>query len=292
MKVPSKSNGDTTTTTTTTSLTATTASSDGSFIVRVAVGSANPAKIKAVEQAFQKCLSRKEHTTTSTTTDDNTTQQQQSPKYTLQILGFAVESGVSSQPFGDEVTCQGAKNRAQAAYVEYKKQTGSFPHMAVGMEGGVEFVPNRSSSTTSSSSTTMNGDKKTAGKSKQQDEEEQNNNSLYCMAWMAIYGKRQPSTIDVFASQETTTYIGDKKPFFGLAKTATFLVPPVLTKMIVQDGMELGQADDKFFSRTNSNHGSGSVGLLTDGLIDRAGYYESAIILALTPWIRPELYPQ
>ena len=54
--------------------------------------------------------------------------------------------------------------------------------------------------------------------------------------------------------------------------------------------MELGHADDKAFNRVNSKHGAGTGGVLTDGEIDRADYYVHALKLALTPWIRPELY--
>jgi non-canonical (house-cleaning) NTP pyrophosphatase len=55
--------------------------------------------------------------------------------------------------------------------------------------------------------------------------------------------------------------------------------------------MELGDADDKVFSRVKAKHGSGTVGLLTDGLIDRSYYYEHALLLAMVPWIRPDVYP-
>ena len=59
----------------------------------------------------------------------------------------------------------------------------------------------------------------------------------------------------------------------------------------VTDEIELGDADDQVFQRVKSKHKSGTVGILTDGLIDRSAYYEHAILLALTPWIRPNLFP-
>jgi hypothetical protein len=40
--------------------------------------------------------------------------------------------------------------------------------------------------------------------------------------------------------------------------------------------------------RLNAKHGSGTVGYLTDGMIDRALYYEHALLLALIPWVRPD----
>jgi non-canonical (house-cleaning) NTP pyrophosphatase len=165
--------------------------------------------------------------------------------------------------WSQEETQLGAKTRAEGAYKAYKKARGKFPHLAVGLEGGLEW---------SSLVRDENGD-----------------DTLWCMAWMAVYGKRQPLLVDIMASQDSKCYNPDKKPIFGLAKTATFLLPSSLAKLI-EEGMELGHADDKIFGRVNSKQGSGTVGVLTDGLIDRASYYEHALLLALVPWIRPDVY--
>ena len=135
--------------------------------------------------------------------------------------------------------------------------------MAVGLEGGLEW-----------SSTIV---------------DDEDDDTLWCMAWIAIYGRRQANIVDLMASKDTQYYKGDKKPIVGIAKTGTFLLPKSVTKL-VKSGMELGDADDKVFGRTKSGQGSGTVGLLTDHLIDRNQYYEHAFILALMPWIRPDVY--
>lgn len=75
----------------------------------------------------------------------------------------------------------------------------------------------------------------------------------------------------------------------GEARTATFTLPPKIAELIHQD-IELGRADDMVFQRTNSKQTNGAVGILTHELIDRAEYYKPAIILALIPFINPELY--
>ena len=61
--------------------------------------------------------------------------------------------------------------------------------------------------------------------------------------------------------------------------------------MLVKQGLELGHADDKVFNRVNSKQGSGTVGILSNYVIDRSAYYEHALVLALVPWIRPDVYP-
>lgn len=74
----------------------------------------------------------------------------------------------------------------------------------------------------------------------------------------------------------------------GLARTGTFILPEEVARL-VRDGMELGEADDRIFGRSNSKQADGSVGLLTHGLIDRTSYYIHAVILALIPFMRPDL---
>lgn len=74
--------------------------------MKIMIGSTNPTKIKACELIF--------------------------PKH--EIIGVAVASDVSAQPFSDEETRQGAINRAQRSAKLYADGFG------VGLEGGVMFV--------------------------------------------------------------------------------------------------------------------------------------------------------
>jgi len=100
-------------------------------------------------------------------------------------------------------------------------------------------------------------------------EEEESGNNMVCAAWMVIYN-------------------GSK---FGSAKTATFTIPPSIATL-VRGGMELGLADDQVFKSVNSKQNSGTVGHLTRGVMDRSEYYRSAVLLAMIPFLWPELYPE
>jgi inosine/xanthosine triphosphatase len=219
-------------------------SSNSPLGITVAVGSCNPAKIRAVREAIQKVVqshARKDR-----------------DEIRIEEEGFDVESGVAAQPMGDDETQLGSKNRALAAYHAFKTKNKKFADISVGIEGGLEW----------------SADKKV----------------LFCMAWMCCYGKRKAALVDLMGSSETKFYHGDKKPIFGFAKTASFAIPPPITKLVKQ-GFELGDADDKVFDRTNSKQKSGTVGVLSGGMINRSAYYEHALILAFTPWIRPDVYP-
>ena len=72
----------------------------------------------------------------------------------------------------------------------------------------------------------------------------------------------------------------------GHARTATFVLPPpVAALMLGPEKLELGDADDRVFGRSNSKQKNGAVGLLTGDRITRAAYYEHALILALVPFL-------
>jgi inosine/xanthosine triphosphatase len=74
----------------------------------------------------------------------------------------------------------------------------------------------------------------------------------------------------------------------GKSRTATFTLPEEIARLVRQ-GVELGDADDQVFGRSNSKQQNGSVGILTGDVIDRAVYYAQAVILALIPFRNPEL---
>lgn len=79
------------------------------------------------------------------------------------------------------------------------------------------------------------------------------------------------------------------KDLTGKARTATFFLPEKISKLIDQ-GIELGEADDIVFGLTDSKKKKGAVGILTNNATDRAKYYSEAVILALIPFINKNLY--
>ena len=92
--------------------------------------------------------------------------------------------------------------------------------------------------------------------------------SLQCFAWIAVYDGIQ----------------------VGFSRTASFILPNCIRDLVVNDGLELGDADYKVFGSTNSKQAGGTVGHLTNGVIDRTLYYEHAVILAFIPFQWPSLY--
>ncbi|HKC14354.1 MAG TPA: inosine/xanthosine triphosphatase [Patescibacteria group bacterium] len=83
--------------------------------MKVAIGSDNPVKIKAVEDAFKTIWPKKKFT----------------------FKGYKVPSGVSDQPMSPEECIKGAKNRARRVLKLSKANFG------VGLEGGLEKLDGR-----------------------------------------------------------------------------------------------------------------------------------------------------
>lgn len=74
----------------------------------------------------------------------------------------------------------------------------------------------------------------------------------------------------------------------GKSRTAAYDLPEE-TARLVRQGIELGDADDIVFGRSNSKQQNGSVGLLTGDVIDRTAFYVPSVILALIPFRNPNL---
>ncbi len=80
--------------------------------------------------------------------------------------------------------------------------------------------------------------------------------------------------------------VSEKKTGYG--KTSLFQLPKEIQNLIEQ-GVELGVADDLVFKRKNSKKKDGAVGILTRGLVDRSKYYKEAVIMSLVPFINKSL---
>ncbi|MCC7432852.1 inosine/xanthosine triphosphatase [Candidatus Peregrinibacteria bacterium] len=83
--------------------------------------------------------------------------------------------------------------------------------------------------------------------------------------------------------------IKSKTGKLGRGRTGSFILPEKITEL-VKAGKELGHAADSLFKTTNIKQSSGTIGLLTNDIIDRSIYYTEAVVLALIPFINPELY--
>ncbi len=105
--------------------------------------------------------------------------------------------------------------------------------------------------------------------------------------WLGIEGGLSELPGGALISYAWIVVLGKEKQ--GKARTAAYLLPPEVCAL-VRSGMELGEADDLVFGKTNTKQTSGGVGLLTNGLIDRADLYAMAVKLALIPFVQDALF--
>lgn len=83
----------------------------------------------------------------------------------------------------------------------------------------------------------------------------------------------------------------DKTGRNGIGSTAKIHTPPNMIKLILE-GNELGIVNDIIFKTTNSKHGDGHFGLMTKNAITRSSGYRDGVIMALAPFIHPDLFEE
>jgi inosine/xanthosine triphosphatase len=97
-------------------------------VATIAVGSLNPVKLRASTEGAQRVLANRASQSGGTVE--------------VKSQGYNVPSGVNDQPFGDDETLRGAKNRAVAAFLAHVTSTGGErPLVSIGLEGGVDYMP-------------------------------------------------------------------------------------------------------------------------------------------------------
>lgn len=81
----------------------------------------------------------------------------------------------------------------------------------------------------------------------------------------------------------------DREGRMGKGQTGRFMLPEAVARL-VREGMELGEADDRFFGRDNSKQKEGAIGILSDGRVTRMTLYKPAVTFALLRFVHPEYY--
>lgn len=105
--------------------------------------------------------------------------------------------------------------------------------------------------------------------------------------WVGIEGGVESHDGDLFAFAWVLVRSASR---WGKSRTGSFVLPTRVVELI-QQGMEMGDADDVVFGRSNSKQQNGAIGLLTGDVVDRTAFYEQAVILALLSFKNPDLYP-
>ncbi len=76
----------------------------------------------------------------------------------------------------------------------------------------------------------------------------------------------------------------------GESRSASLPLPPVVLEKL-RSGLELGDVMDELFKTNNIKQKGGAIGLFTKNKLTRSSVYHQALILALIPFIHPEIFP-
>lgn len=90
-----------------------------------------------------------------------------------------------------------------------------------------------------------------------------------------------PATFAVVAIADQT--------HISVGRTCHLPLPPAVYQALEQ-GEELGHVMDRLFNTHNVKQKGGAIGLLTQGLATRESVYKQAALLALAPFVNPNLY--
>lgn len=76
----------------------------------------------------------------------------------------------------------------------------------------------------------------------------------------------------------------------SVGRSAILPLPPSIYAALLE-GQELGDVMDNLFNTDNIKQKGGAIGLLTNGHASRESNYTQATMLALVPFLHPQLYP-
>lgn len=81
----------------------------------------------------------------------------------------------------------------------------------------------------------------------------------------------------------------EHKGKLGKARSASLMLPPAALSQL-QQGKELGDVMDAMFNQHNIKQKGGAIALLTQHKLSRSSVYHQALILAMIPFLNPELF--
>jgi inosine/xanthosine triphosphatase len=174
------------------------------------------------------------------------------PDAQFEVVGVEVESGVSNTPASREELMRGARQRAEAL-LQLARKNGDAWRYFVGLEGGLDVV--------------------------------QEGASVEEMRWRTAlkqYGRRR-----VFL--ESWAYVTDGvRGHYG--RSGGIELPETLAREVLENGVELSVAIDKFAGAVGIRDAQGAWGVLSNNFITRQEAFRVAVTAAFAPFYNEKMY--
>jgi inosine/xanthosine triphosphatase len=174
------------------------------------------------------------------------------PEAQFEVLGVEVESGVSHTPASREELMRGARQRAEAL-VQLASTSGDTWHYFVGLEGGLDVIHEGASP-----------------------------DELLRHSAFKQTGHRR-----VFL--ESWAYVTDgARGHYG--RSGGIELPEALAHEVLENGVELSVAIDKFAGAVGIRDAQGAWGVLSNNFITRQEAFRVAVVAAFAPFYNAEMY--
>jgi len=178
--------------------------------------------------------------------------EQLGPNVQFEVFSFAVDSGVGHTPLSSVESMRGARQRTEAL-MQMASVKGSIYQYFVGLEGGLEVIERTQS-------------------------HESNRENI----GLAGNGDRR-----VFL--ESWAYVSDgSRGHFG--RSGGIELPPALAHEVLDKGVELAIAIDKFAGTAGIRDNRGAWGVLSNNLITRRDAFRTALVAAFAPFFDVNLF--
>jgi inosine/xanthosine triphosphatase len=76
----------------------------------------------------------------------------------------------------------------------------------------------------------------------------------------------------------------------GYGRTFAFALPPAIRHLMVREGLEQSHATDRVLATSGTKMSTGTIGPLTNNAITYVDWYTSAVVGALVPFLKKDLY--
>jgi inosine/xanthosine triphosphatase len=170
----------------------------------------------------------------------------------FEVIGFAVDSGVGHTPLSSAESMRGARQRTEAM-IRMASGKDEIYQYFVGLEGGLEV---------------MESNESLESKGKDSDSVGNNGRRVFLESW---------------------AYVSDgAHGHFG--RSGGIELPPALVHEVLDEGVELASAIDKFAGMACIRDNQGAWGVLSNNLITRREAFRVALVAAFAPFYNASLF--
>jgi len=169
----------------------------------------------------------------------------------FEVIGVEVESGVSHTPATREELMRGARQRAEAV-AEAARQSGALWRFCVGLEGGLDVI--------------CEGD--SADDSRRNAKLRQSGRRVFLESWAYVFD--------------------GARGHYG--RSGSIELPDALAHEVLENGVELATAIDRFAGAVGIRDAQGAWGVLSGNFITRQEAFRVAVVAAFAPFYNVKMY--